>query len=131
MAKRKRTVRDERALVRQVIEATLAHKALQVVALDVRERSSYADYLVIASGTSDRHVQAIAEGVAEALRTGPHRPIGTEGLREGQWALLDYGSVVLHVFHSYTRDVYRLEELWRDAPRLAVEPEAVPVARRR
>lgn len=115
---------ESEELARRIADLTLERKALNVVVLDVRGRSSYTDFLVIASGTSDRHVQGIAEIVEETLRQSAMRPIGHEGLREGQWALVDFGSVVLHVFHQFTRDVYDLEALWRDAPRLAL---AAPV----
>lgn len=100
-------------------------KALDIVVLDVRGKSSYADFLVICSGTSDRHVQSIAELVSDTLRKEDRiKPVGTEGLREGQWALVDLGDVVLHVFHQFTREVYALEDLWSDAPRLAVGLQA-------
>lgn len=89
--------------------------------IDVRGRSSYTDFLVIASGTSDRHVQAVAELIQEGLRKKKIRPIGSEGLREGQWALLDFGSVVVHVFHPITRELYDLEELWRGAARVPLD----------
>jgi ribosome-associated protein len=92
--------------------------------IDVRGRSSYTDFLVIASGTSDRHVQSVAELVREGLREEGQRPLGSEGLREGQWALLDFGSVVVHVFHPITRQLYDLEELWQDAPRMAIDEKA-------
>ncbi|MEZ4270544.1 MAG: ribosome silencing factor [Myxococcota bacterium] len=74
--------------------------------------------LVLASGTSDRHVQSIAEGCAESLKNQGVRTLSSEGLREGQWALVDFGDVVLHVFHQFTRDVYDLETLWQQAKRL-------------
>jgi ribosome-associated protein len=101
-------------------------KALDVVVLDVRGRTSYADFLVIASGTSDRHVQSIAELVDTTVSREGTRPIGSEGLREGQWALIDFGAVVVHIFHQFTREVYDLETLWRDAPRLPVHVQAPP-----
>ncbi|MBI3180481.1 MAG: ribosome silencing factor [Deltaproteobacteria bacterium] len=107
-------------LARRVAELAADRKALNIVVLDVRGRVSYAEFLVIASGTSDRHVQAVAEGIETQLRQEGHRPLGTEGLREGQWALLDFGGVVVHVFHPYTRDVFNLEGLWKDAPRVFV-----------
>lgn len=106
----------------------LAHdgKAQDVVAIDVRGRSSYTDFLVIASGTSDRHVESVAERVIQTLRTDHDvRAFGVEGLRDGQWALADFGDVVLHVFHPFTRQVYALEALWRDAPRVQAEAQAV------
>jgi ribosome-associated protein len=96
------------------------------VVIDVRGRSSYADFLVIASGTSDRHVQSIAELVDTTLSHEGARPLGREGLREGQWALIDFGAVVMHVFHQFTREVYDLETMWRDAPRLPVRLPTAP-----
>jgi ribosome-associated protein len=106
------------ALARSVADLALDRKALNVIVIDLRQRSSYADFLVIASGTSDRHVQAIAENVEVELGKRGMQALGSEGLREGQWALVDFGSVVLHVFHEYTRQVYDLEQIWSDAPRL-------------
>ncbi len=94
--------------------------------LDVRGHVSYAEYLVIASGTSDRHVQAVAEGIEDELRAEGRRAFGVEGLREGQWALLDFGSVVVHVFHPYTREVYQLDGLWKGAPRLTLTAPTHP-----
>lgn len=85
--------------------------------LDLRERSSYADFLVIASGTSDRHVQSIAEIIESTLGKQGVRSMGREGLREGQWALIDFGGVVLHVFHQFTRAEFDIESLWKTAPK--------------
>ncbi len=82
--------------------------------------------MVIASGTSDRHVQSITELVADELKHGGATLLGKEGLREGQWALLDLGSVIVHVFHQFTRQVYDLEGLWRSAPRVALTPASQP-----
>ena len=84
--------------------------------MDVRGRCSYTDFLVICSGTSDRHMQAIAELIDDTLRHEGNKCLGREGYREGQWALIDFGSVVAHVFHPFTRQVYNLEEMWQDAP---------------
>jgi ribosome-associated protein len=131
MVKSRRAKQDDEALVRRVADLALNGKALDVVVIDVRGQSSYTDFLVIASGTSDRHVQSVAEGIDEALRASGMRAIGTEGLREGQWALLDYGSVVVHVFHQFTRGVYKLEELWAQARRLTIEAAPAVKTRRR
>ena len=108
--------------------ATLVNdrKAQNITVLDLRGLSSYTDFLVICSGTSDRQVQAIAEWVASEMRDEKLRPIGVEGIREGQWALVDYGSVVLHVFHEFTRDVYQLEQIWKEAPRLEINLDDLP-----
>lgn len=103
-------------MAQRVVDATLERKALDVIVIDVRGLSSYTDYLVVASGTSDRHVQSVAENADTALGHQGVHCIGREGLREGQWALVDFGSVVLHVFHQFTRSVFDLESMWRDAP---------------
>ena len=95
---------------------------MNVIVIDVRGRSSYTDFLVIASGTSDRHVEAVATGVATTLKKDHENPAASmEGLREGRWALVDFGDAVLHTFHQYTRELYDLEELWKDAPQWGVE----------
>ncbi len=115
---------DTDKLAQLVANAALDKKALNLVVIDVRGRSSYTDVLVLASGTSDRHVEAIAQGaVTELKREHEHFALGVEGLREGQWALVDFGDVILHVFHQFTRDVYCLEELWADAPRIEIEEQ--------
>ena len=114
---------DAHALAEQIAELVEDRKALDVVTIDLRDRGAYADFLVICSGTSDRHVQAIAENVATDLKNQGIKAIGSEGLREGQWALLDFGDVVLHVFHQFTRAVYELEALWGSpSPRTAAAP---------
>ena len=110
---------DSEALARYVADQATERKAVNVVILDVSAMASYTDFLVLASGTSDRHVQSIAEGCAESLKKNQGvRTLSSEGLREGQWALVDFGDVVLHVFHQFTRDVYDLETLWQQAKRL-------------
>lgn len=109
------------ALARKIARLVLDKKASDVVILDVRGIASYADYVVIASGESDRQVSAMAESVLEKVKEedGQH-PVGSEGLETGQWVLLDYGDVVAHLFYSEVRGHYDLEGLWADAPREAV-----------
>ena len=119
------TILDSESTARRIADLALERKALDVVVIDVQGRTSYTDFIVLASGTSDRHVQAVAEYVADTMKNDDGvTPLGREGLREGQWALVDFGSVVCHVFHQFTRDLYDLEELWKDAPRVAVDPPA-------
>ncbi|HEU4427669.1 MAG TPA: ribosome silencing factor [Myxococcota bacterium] len=96
--------------------------AEDVVALDVRDLTSLADTFLIASGRSRQQVRAIADAVLEAARRDGIRSLGAEGLNEGRWALLDFGSVIFHVFHEEARSHYDLERLWADAPQLDVEP---------
>src|SRR5947209_20150180 len=103
-------------------KAALDKKGEQVVVLDLRGLSGYADFLVIGSGTSDRHLETVADGVEKALKESGHRPIGSEGQRGGKWVLLDFGDVVVHVFHQDERAHYDLEGLWADAPRIEVSP---------
>ncbi len=105
-------------------DLALDRKGLDVIVLDLRGQSSYADFLVVASGTSDRHVQSVAEYVGEELNRRGVKSMGQEGVRQGQWALVDFGPVVLHVFHQYTREVYDLEAMWREAPRLPLSATA-------
>jgi ribosome-associated protein len=108
------------------LRAALEKKALEPVLLDVRDLASYTDYILVVSGRSDRQVMAIGDGIIEALGREHVKPIGTEGLRGGQWTLLDFGDVIVHVFYHPVRDLYDLESFWVDAPRVPIEvpPEA-------
>jgi ribosome-associated protein len=112
----------------KAVAAALEKKALEPVLLDVREMASYCDYILIVSGRSDRQIQAIAEGVVEALahEAKAVRPIGKEGANKGQWTLVDFGDLIVHVFYHPAREYYDLESLWNDAPRVPLEvpPEA-------
>jgi len=96
-------------------------KAEDVVVLDLRGVSGYTDFLVIGSGGSDRQLEAIVDSVEKELTAQGHRVIGSEGQRGGRWVLLDFGDVVVHVFHADDRAHYDLEGLWADAPRIEVE----------
>lgn len=107
----------------------LDKKAFNVRVLDVRQISSLADFIVLASGTSDRQVQAAAEAVHLGLKH-QHgvRPIGIEGMNEGRWVLIDYGDVIVHVFQEPVRQFYDLDGLWRDALDVALPPELAVAA---
>ena len=117
--------------------AATRKKALDLLLLDVGSISGYADYLLLASGRSTRQAGAIAEGIAQALKKAGIKPLGQDGLKEGRWALIDFGDVVVHVFHQPVRQFYDLESLWSDAPRVDVDesslegllpPETAPAA---
>ena len=88
--------------------------------LDVRGLSSLGDYFIICSGTSKRHVQALAQHLREALGQAGVKPLGVEGLEEGSWILLDYIDVVIHLFIFPLREFYDLEGLWVEAHRLPI-----------
>jgi len=93
-------------------------KAEDIVILDVRTTSSFTDFFVIASGRSTRHVQALAEGIENELRSKRISTSRAEGLSEGKWVLLDFDDVIVHIFYHDQRDFYDLEGLWDDAPRV-------------
>ena len=99
----------------------LDKKALDLQILDVQEQSSFTSFFIICSGTSDRHVQAIASHIEVSGKHAGVYPLGMEGFREGRWILLDYGDVVIHIFHEPVREFYNLERLWTEAPRIPVE----------
>jgi ribosome-associated protein len=106
---------------RLAARAAASKQGESVSILDVRELITITDYFVITSGSSDRHVKTIAEGIETSLKAAGVRPVRVEGEAGARWILLDYVDVVVHVFHAEERDYYRLETLWQDAPR--VDPE--------
>jgi ribosome-associated protein len=112
---------DSRGTAVTAARAALEKKAEDLVVLDLRGVSGYTDFLVIGSGGSDRQLEAIADSVEKELTTHGHRVFGSEGQRGGRWVLLDFGDVVVHVFHADERAHYDLEGLWADAPRIEVE----------
>lgn len=99
----------------ECVISTLAEtKAEDVVVLDVRCLTDIADTMVVASGTSTRHVSSIARRLDDSMRTRGWRPQGVEGLEGGEWALVDLGDVIVHVMHPKTRAFYALEKLWSE-----------------
>jgi ribosome-associated protein len=104
------------------VEIASDRKAEDIVMLDISKVSIIADYFVICTGTSDRHVKAIAKEIDEKLGHSKVNPLNVEGMNEARWVLLDYGPVIVHVFDQETRDLYRLEQLWAGAqPVLVVQ----------
>ena len=100
--------------------AALDKKAMGVEIVDVAGKVDYADYLVLATGHADRHVAAIADAVDEALGKQGWHAISVEGMPRGQWVLLDFVDIVVHVFLAETRSLYDLDGLWMDAKRIRV-----------
>lgn len=91
-------------------------KPQTAAAMDVRGLTSYADLVVIIGAGSQRQVTSLAEHVITSLKKMDIQALGAEGVKEGEWALLDYGSIIIHVFESRAREFYDLEGLWSDAP---------------
>jgi len=108
---------DAQELARRIARLILAKKGEAVVILDLREVSSACDFFVLGTGLSEVQVKAIAEHVEETLAEDRVRPWHIEGRHHRRWILLDYVDVVVHLFHKETREYYRLESLWADAPR--------------
>jgi len=120
-AKADEVVDPEESLARLCADGALDKKAENVVILDMRGISSFTDFFVIVSGTSDPQLKAIASSIRGRVRdvTGL-RPIAEDGFPGSQWVIIDYGSVIVHVFHEEKRDVYALESLWSDARRINI-----------
>lgn len=96
----------------------LEKKARDLVVMDVRDVTSIADYFIICSGSSDRQVQSIAQGIEENLSAAGHRPLSVEGVHRGHWVLMDFSDVIVHIFYEPVREFYDLEGLWSHAPRV-------------
>lgn len=99
-------------LQKLVIDTLEDMKARDVEIIDVRGKTSITDIMVVASGTSNTHVRSIAETVAFKAKEAGQRPLGTEGINDGEWALVDLNDVVVHVMLPKVRDFYHLERLW-------------------
>jgi len=92
-------------------------KAVDVRVLDVRGISDVTDYMVVASGTSDRHLRSIADRVVQMAKASGKRPLGLEGEQQGEWVLVDLPDVMVHLMLPRTREFYQLEQLWESAPK--------------
>ena len=126
---------ESKQRARWLVEAALERKAERPVVLDMTNLTFYADAFILLTGRSDRQVRAIAEGVIEALRAHGEAPIGTEGMDDGYWVLIDCNDTIVHVFDSEARDKFDLERLWQDAPRVdlgipGVDPSPAPESSR-
>lgn len=104
------------ALTIAAARAAADKKAERIIGLDVSEHLPLADVFLIASGTNERQVVSVAESVEDALREQGIKALRREGVREGRWALLDFGDLIVHVMHDEDRAYYDLERLWKDCP---------------
>ncbi|MEL6346447.1 MAG: ribosome silencing factor [Myxococcota bacterium] len=124
---------DTQQLTQHIVACLLDKKARDISVLNVEGRTSYCDRLVLCTGTSSRQVRALAEHVAQAMKSDHgRRPLGREGTEAGRWVLVDFGDVVVHIFDTQSRDHYDLDGLWVDAPRVTLSAlgfsEEVPSA---
>ena len=109
------------AKVQLMAEMADAVKAEEIIALDVRELTIITDYFLICTGKSSIQIRAISDRIEDKLRAAGERKLRVEGRQEATWILMDYGDVVVHIMAAEQREFYRLEELWQDAPRVALE----------
>lgn len=130
LARPRRVPRRNSVLERLVLAALDEMKAVNIKLLDVRELTDIADAMIVASGTSDRHVRAIAQRVVEKAREAGQRPLGIEGEHEGEWVLVDLQDVLLHVMLPRVREFYSIEQLW-EAPQAKPRRASSGAPRRR
>jgi ribosome-associated protein len=104
----------------EIVQALADAKGQDIKVLDVRQVTDFTDYMIIASGTSSRHVQTLADKICVRMKELGHMPIGREGEAVGDWVLVDFGDVVAHLMRPQVRDLYNLEKLWGDGARVDV-----------
>lgn len=99
-------------LLKMVLEVLDEHKGHNITTIDVRGKTTVTDYMVLATGTSDRHIKALADYVSEKVKANGFRPLGQEGGEGSDWVLLDLGDIILHLMTDQARNFYQLEKLW-------------------
>jgi ribosome-associated protein len=98
-------------------------KAQDVVVMELDDLTDIADYFLVASGTSERHVRTIADGVETGMKERGIKPYAVEGNRDGRWVIIDYQNVIVHIFLAQLRELYDLESLWIEAKKYRIENE--------
>jgi ribosome-associated protein len=106
------------------VKTIVAHKGMEPVLLEVTKFCSFADFFILCSGGSHRHVTALAQHVEEALAQAGVKPLGVEGRDEGQWVLMDYNTLVVHIFLQPLREFYNLEDLWSEVPKTQIDTDS-------
>jgi ribosome-associated protein len=117
---------DSETIALAAAQAAADKKAENIRVLDLRKVSSFADYFVISTGTSDPHLKAISTEIREKLRDNLGLTAHADGFPASQWVVLDYSGVIIHIFQPDKREFYDLESLWRDAPVVPFEDKSVP-----
>ncbi|WP_206484590.1 ribosome silencing factor [Thalassotalea sp. G2M2-11] len=103
---------QNKALTAFVTEKIADMKGRDITTLDIADKSDFADYMIVASGNSSRHVKSIAQSLVTDCRAEGVEPLGIEGNDVGEWALVDLGDIVIHIMTDESRDKYQLEQLW-------------------
>ena len=117
---------SDRVLIKRMLDLLSDEKAEEIVFIDAKKRSSLADYLLVCQGRSQLLCRSIAQNVEYNLKQEGEISLGLEGEREGNWVLLDYGNIILHVFHPEIRKYYKLEELYSKRPSEVYSDSSVP-----
>ncbi len=112
------TTKKREDLTREIAKFAEEKKGENIVSIDLQGISLVADFFVLISGNNERQVQAIIRGIKEGLGARGVTPARIEGEKDSRWVLMDYGEVIVHVFHREAREYYQLEKLWADAPQL-------------
>lgn len=99
-------------LLKQIVKVLEDKKAIDIKEVDIKEKTTIADYFVVASGTSSTHIKALADNVEEKLKEQGIKPVKIEGYNSGTWILMDYSDVIVHIFTAEEREHYNLEDLW-------------------
>jgi ribosome-associated protein len=110
---KKQSLQTAKKTIRLIAQLALDKKAERLVVLDIRKLANFCEYFIICSGTSDRQVKAIADGIQDALKGAGLWPGNMQGYREGKWVIIDTGDIVVHVFEKDNREFYGLEHLWQ------------------
>jgi len=116
----RRTVLDTLQKLKTALKVALDKKAENPVVIDLRELTTLSDYFVVLSATSDTHARTIADEIKKKLKEKGILPLSVEGYESANWILIDYGDVIVHIFRPEVRELYNLESLWMDAPRVEV-----------
>ena len=117
---------ETNALLAKILDTAAEFKADDVKVLEISGLCDFTDYFVIMTGTSSVHIQSLAEELIYRCKHAGHRPDDVEGLTQGEWVLLDFGDIVVHVFNREKRNFYDLEGLWAEAPRVALPADVSP-----
>jgi len=107
---------ESEALAKEIINLLESKKAEEIILIDVRKKVDYADFFIICSTHSTKHAQGLCEFITLELERLGIKPLGVEGLELGQWVVMDYETVIVHIFYEPIRRIYALEELWGEPP---------------